>query len=218
MWKILRQFRQHIAFRGRCHFEKGVIVGRGTILEGMNSIGGDTKFRGTLGFGSYVGTHCELAAEIGRFTSIAPGVKCNPGQHPYKTPYASTSPLFFQASHSAGSFVTEDTFPILRLAVPKKGFAVCIGNDCWIGQEAFLVGGITIADGAVVLARAVVTKDVPPYAIVGGVPARIVGYRYDADTIDKLLRIKWWNRDTEWLKMHINLFQNVDKLLNEVDK
>ena len=67
-------------------------------------------------------------------------------------------------------------------------------------------------DGAVVLAHAVVTKDVPPYAIVGGVPAKVIGYRYDEDTIDFLLKVKWWNKDKKWFKEHWELLCDIDKM------
>ena len=70
-----------------------------------------------------------------------------------------------------------------------------IGNDVWIGQGAFIKGGVTIGDGAIVAAHAVVVKDVPPYAVVGGVPARVIKYRFDEDAIKDLLEIKWWNYD-----------------------
>jgi hypothetical protein len=70
-----------------------------------------------------------------------------------------------------------------------------IGNDVWIGDRAFIMAGVRIGDGAVVAAGAVVTKDVPPYAVVGGVPARIIKYRFDQPTVDKLLELKWWRYD-----------------------
>ena len=87
-----------------------------------------------------------------------------------------------------------------------------IGSDCWIGQRCFLVGGIKIGHGAVVLAGAVVTKDVPPYAIVGGVPAKILRYRYDEDTINFLLDTCWWNKPIEWLQFHWEALNNIDIL------
>jgi len=71
--------------------------------------------------------------------------------------------------------------------------SVQIGNDVWIGRGAFIMAGVSIGDGAVVGARALVSKDVEPYSIVGGVPATHIKYRFDADTIEKLMKIKWWN-------------------------
>lgn len=93
---------------------------------------------------------------------------------------------------------------------------VTIGNDCWIGQRAILIGGITIGDGAVVMAGAVVTKDVPPYAMVGGVPAKIIKYRYDEETIDFLLKAQWWNRPIEWLKENHALLCDIERLKEEL--
>ena len=96
--------------------------------------------------------------------------------------------------------------------VDGTGDAVHIGSDCWIGDRVFIVGGVTINDGAVVLAGAVVTKDVPPYAIVGGIPARILRYRYDEETINFLLSIHWWDNDKEWFLKHWELLSDIDKL------
>ena len=93
---------------------------------------------------------------------------------------------------------------ILTLKVQKK---VIIGNDVWIGSHALILGGVKIGDGAVIGAGAVVTKDVPPYAVVGGVPARIIKYRFSQEIIDKLLEIKWWNLPENILKENIKLFQ-----------
>lgn len=87
-----------------------------------------------------------------------------------------------------------------------------IGNDCWICSNVFICGGVKIGDGAVVYAGAVVTKDVPPYAIVAGVPARIVRYRYDEETIKFLTDLKWWDRPIAWLKAHWMLMNDIDKL------
>lgn len=82
----------------------------------------------------------------------------------------------------------------------------------WIGSRVLIVGGVTIGDGAVVLTGAVVTKDVPPYAIVGGVPAKIIRYRYDEETVKFMLRIKWWNMPEKWLKENWRLLNDMDKL------
>ncbi len=87
-----------------------------------------------------------------------------------------------------------------------------IGSDVWIGIDVTLIGGVEIGDGAVVLTKAVVTKDVPPYAIVGGVPARIIGYRYDEETIKFLQNIKWWDMSPEWLKRNANLLCDIEAL------
>ena len=120
-------------------------------------------------------------------------------------PQVSTSPVFYSTRRQCGlTYAKEQSF------VEWRG-RTKIGNDCWIGDKAFLVGGITIGDGAVVLAGAVVTKDVHPYAIVGGVPAKVLRYRYDEETIAFLNRIQWWNQSKEYLQNNWNLFNDIDK-------
>jgi acetyltransferase-like isoleucine patch superfamily enzyme len=109
--------------------------------------------------------------------------------------------------------VSKVYFEEISYADDKNKSPIIIGNDCWIGDGAFIVGGIKIKDGAVVLAHSVVTKDIPPYAIVGGIPAKIISYRYDEKTITRLLSSKWWEKDLKWLKYNSNLLRNVENLL-----
>ena len=89
----------------------------------------------------------------------------------------------------------------------KKGDIV-IGNDVWIGYEAVIMAGVTIGDGAVIGARAVVTKDVPPYTIVGGVPAKPIRRRFPEDVISDLLKIRWWDWPEEKIQMNIQAIQS----------
>ena len=181
-------------------------ISLGSTFEGANKLYPNTSFKGNLGYGSYIGENSSLTADIGRFTSIAPGVECNHGVHPYTYPYVSTSPMFFSIQkQNTKTFAEENTF------VESKP-RLTIGNDCWIGQNVFIAGGVHIQDGAVVLAGACVVKDVPPYAIVGGVPAKVINYRYDDETVCFLLKIKWWRKDIPWLAEHWRLFNNIDSL------
>lgn len=154
-----------------------------------------------------------IKADVGRFTSIAPGVTSVTGRHPIKSPFATTSPFFYMKDISfAQSFATEDMYQSSAYYDSSRKILVKIGNDCWIGQGALLVGGICVGDGAVVLAHAVVTKDVEPYAIVGGVPARVIGYRYDEETIRFLLKRQWWNESEAWLREHWRLLTDIESL------
>lgn len=185
-------------------------------FEGCCQLHPYVKFCGRLGYGSYIGPYSKVSAKIGRFTSIASHVCTIAGRHAYQAPFATTCPMFFSLnpnhSQSGSTFATEQMFEELKFAFPETHLDVEIGNDVWIGERAILIGGIHIADGAVVLAGAVVTKDVPPYAIVGGVPAKIIRYRYDEEIINFLLNIQWWNNSEDWFKEHWRLLTDIDRL------
>lgn len=192
------------------------ILDNKVLFEGCCQLHPYVKFCGRLGYGSYIGPYSKISAHIGRFTSIASYVCTVAGRHAYQAPFATTCPMFFSLnpnhSQSGSTFATEQMFEELKFAVPEKKLDVEIGNDVWIGERAMLIGGVHIADGAVVLAGAVVTKDVPPYAIVGGVPAKIIRYRYDEETIKFLLTTQWWNNTEEWFKENWRLLTDIDKL------
>lgn len=217
IWKVLRTFKKKLVrcaeyvyysfkWHGKLIFPYSATIYGESSFEGANKLCNGVRFKGSMGYGSYIGENSQLTANIGRFTSIAPEVINNPGKHPITTPYVSTSPMFFSIAKQNGY-----TFADKQCFEEFKGY-LSIGNDCWIGQRAFLVGGITIADGAVVLGGAFVTKDVPPYAIVGGVPAKVLGYRYDEETIAFLLKIQWWNNSIEWFEENWRLMNDINKL------
>lgn len=123
---------------------------------------------------------------IGKFCSIACGTKFlfNCANHALNSLSTYTFPLFYEEWGLDKSDVT--------FAWDNKGDIV-IGNDVWIGYEAIIMTGVRIGDGAIIAARAVVTKDVPPYTIVGGTPAKEIRKRFDADTVRQLQSLKWWN-------------------------
>lgn len=175
-------------------------------FEGANKIYPNSVFDGAMGYGSYVSSNCEIFASIGRFTSIAPYVRTNSAVHPYSAPYVSTSPMFFSLKKQNGR-----TFANVNKYCEFKTAPV-IGNDCWICENVFICGGVTIGDGAVVMAGSIVTKDIPPYAVVSGMPATIKRYRYDNETIQFLLSLKWWNNDLVWFEENWELLCDIEKL------
>ncbi len=222
MTKYLKQFIKYYLYKwkwgNKVRIQRGATVSWVSIFEGRAQIHSNTSFHGYLGYGSYIGSGCQLSARIGRFTSIAPYVRCNSGRHPYTDPYVATSPCFFSllAQHNPNTqagftYASEQLFKEFRLADYDKRIAVNIGNDCWIGQRVLFAGGVSIGDGAVVLAGAVVTKDVPPYAIAGGVPAKVLKYRYEEGTIALLQKVQWWNLGEEWLKEHWRLLTDMNE-------
>ena len=186
-----------------------------SFFEGRNKVYMHSKWGGYLGMCSYIGRDCVMNGytKIGRFTSIAARVNIVTGIHPYKPPYVSTSPFFVSNKKQLGfSVLPQSLFPEIKYA--EKMYDVVIGNDCWIGYNSTIIGGVTIGDGAVVLSNAVVTKDVEPFSIVGGIPAKNIGYRFNERQKEALLRIKWWNWDYEKILANLDLFVDIDKFLS----
>lgn len=164
------------------------------VIEWSASFREKKELIATLGRHSYIGDvnyeYGSLRSHvlIGRYTSIASGISFEVGMnHPYRE--VTTYPFL--------------DFDIIRAgwdgdkahAYDQNHYQIIIGNDVWIGARAILLGGVHVGNGAVIGAGAVVAKDVPPYAIVVGNPARVVKYRFPADVIEKLQRIKWWYWD-----------------------
>ncbi len=139
--------------------------------------------------------------QIGKFCSIACGAKFlfNSANHTLSSLSTYPFPLFFEEWGLEKKDVTN--------AWDNKG-DIIIGNDVWIGYEAVILAGVTIGDGAIIGTRAVVTKDVPPYMIVGGVPAKPIKKRFSEETISALLEIQWWNWSEERIARNIGAIQN----------
>lgn len=140
---------------------------------------------------------------IGKFCSIACGAKFifNCANHTLKSLSTYTFPLFFEEWDLPKSEVAT--------AWDNKGDIV-IGNDVWIGYDAAIMAGVTIGDGAIIGTRAVVTKDVEPYSIVGGVPAKEIRKRFSADVIEKLQSLQWWNWSRDKIQKSLNAIQSGD--------
>lgn len=137
---------------------------------------------------------------IGNFCEISPGCRVNFGRHPinYLTPHS----MFYGGG---GWNVRPDWAKPLPDSYNQMP-PISIGNDVWIGVDCKIMSGVTIGDGAIIGTGSLVTKDVPPYAVVGGVPARIIKYRFPKDVIDLLLEIKWWNWDDETISENLDFF------------
>lgn len=139
---------------------------------------------------------------IGKFCSIACGARflLTSANHAMRSLSTYVFPIFYE-EWDHGMKVTE--------AWDNRGDIV-IGNDVWIGYEAVILSGVTIGDGAIIGARAVVTKDVPPYTIAGGVPAKPIRRRFRDEVIDTLLDLKWWDWPLEKLSANLRAIQNGD--------
>lgn len=157
---------------------------------------------------SYIANNSHLInCSVGKFCSIGPFVKIGLGKHPVDR--FSTSPIFYSTKNPLRiNLVSQNTF--------KEFEEVSIGNDVWIGANAIIMDGVKIGDGAIVAAGAVVTKDVPDYAIVGGVPAKIIKYRFEESIIQKLKTVKWWEMDLNRLNNYEREFENIELFLNKI--
>lgn len=152
---------------------------------------------------TYVGAKTTITdAKIGKFCSIGSNVAIGGGIHP--TTMVSTSPVFLE-----GKNFLKKNYATLKYEPSKT---VIIGNDVWIGENAYIKSGVKIGSGAIIGAHAVVTKDVMPYSIVVGVPAREISKRFDEDTIKKLLDMEWWNWSDQKLQSLGRYFDDPNQL------
>lgn len=179
--------------------DPGIIVGDYTIYNDF--VHDPRQFEENNVLYHYPINHDKL--KIGKFCSIACGAKFlfNSANHTVKSLSTYPFPIFFEAW---GLDVRDITS-----AWDNKGDIV-IGNDVWIGYEAVIMAGVTIGDGAIIGTRAVVTKDVPPYTIVGGVPARQIRKRFSEDMIAYLLDLKWWDWPIEKISENIEFIKSAD--------
>lgn len=163
----------------------------------------------TIGRYSYVGSGTRITdAVIGNFCSIGGNCGIGGGIHP--TDMVSTSPAFLMGRNILGKNFAEIPYN------PSK--TVEIGNDVWIGIGACILSGVKICDGAIIGAHAVVTKDVEPYCVVAGVPARVIRKRFDDETINKMIALKWWEWSEEKLTSLGEFFDDPERLFAEVEK
>ncbi len=168
---------------------------------------GTEFYDSSIGKHSYIGYNSEIhSCDIGSFCSIANGLVVGGAKHPLE--WVSTSSVFYHVGGGTGRHLGN-----LKIEPIKR---TKIGNDVWIGSRVTIIQGITIGNGAAIGAGSIVTKDVPPYAVVVGCPARIIKYRFDKETINELQKSKWWEMTDVDLRKYSSKFNNVHEFLSSI--
>jgi Acetyltransferase (isoleucine patch superfamily) len=194
-------------------FLKGSKIDRNCFFEGYNSVGERTRLSNCyFGQGSYVGRSNELSSvQIGKFCSIGSFIINATGRHPSSV-FVSTHPAFFSEGKAAGfTFINKTKFKELHYV--EQNYLISIGNDVWIGDRVTIFDGIKIGDGAIIGAGSIVTKDIEPYTINVGIPAKPIKKRFTDEQIQWLLKFKWWDRDLDWIKENAELFDKIEKFM-----
>jgi acetyltransferase-like isoleucine patch superfamily enzyme len=159
---------------------------------------------------TYCGYDCEIInAKIGSFCSIAGDVKIGGAMHP--TNWVSTSPIFYEGLNT-GLRKKFSNHPI------KKEKVTRIGSDVWIGNNVLIKQGITIGNGSIIGMGSVVTKDVPPFAIVGGVPAKVIRYRFNDTIIEELSKSEWWNMSDDEIFVYAENFNDPLSFIEKIKR
>ena len=191
-----------------CSLGKNAVVVNSTCSDYV-SIGNNVVL-----FDSFIESHTYVAQDvlgynvkIGKYSSIGPRVIFGNGDHPVHK--LSTSPEFYTPKSSTGhSYVNAILF--------QEFLPITIGNDVWIGANVYIKHGIKIGDGAIIAAGAVVVKDIPPYSIYGGVPAKEIKKRFNNEVIEILANVKWWNWDDDKIKDSLSLFKKETILVSDL--
>lgn len=195
---------------------KHSVVARNCYIEGPVRVGDDTKIQiAAIAGYTGIGVNCYISkARIGRFCSIGANVLMNLYDHP--TDWLSTTPV----QYSASSFDFDaEASKVKRLHWSRSStdLAIHIGSDVWVGSNVIILSKVTIGPGAIVGAGSVVTKDVPPYAIVAGNPARVVKMRFEERIVERLLRLKWWEMGIEAFKGDVP-FDDIERSLDILEE
>ena len=166
-------------------------------------------YRGKIGKYSYIGNNSFVSdTDIGSFTSIS--TDCYIGGTSHPTSWVSTSPVFHKWENIMKKNFARHEFEIFKRTT--------IGNDVWIGNRVMIKAGVKIADGAVIGMGSIVTKDIGPYEIWAGNPARLIRKRFDDETIDAFEKMKWWEWDDEKIELSSGVMTDVAKFIEMRDK
>ena len=193
------------SYISHCNFENNCAIGENCKVT--NSI---------IGKHSYITEGARIShARIGRFCSIGPNLRIGMGSLPIKK-LVSTSTIFYLKNLNLKTSMTKrDKIETHKFTDKHKSFFVEIGNDVRIGANVTILDGVKIGHGAIIGANSLVTKNIPPYTVVFGLPAKIIKLRFTKSQIKQLLILKWWNRGDQWLIRNVNLFEDINNFLKK---
>lgn len=199
---------------------KNVFYTFSSIFEGFNAIQENSEISNCyLGLGTYIANDSNLKhTQIGKFSSIGPYVTTIFGNHP-TAKFVSTHPAFFSTRAQSGiTFTQKELFKeFAKPITPDSKYSIEIGNDVWIGAKVTILDGVKIGDGAIVASGALVNKNIAPYTVVGGVPAKKIKDRFNKEEQEFLLSFKWWEKDLEWIKKNASKFTDIKKFTNQTN-
>lgn len=194
------------------YISKDAKVGKNTVLNAPVRMVGNANVKHNCNVGNYTfingGTTLFPGTTMGKYCSI--GKNCELGAFDHPITWLSSSPIQYNLKLHFPDYIED--FDQKKLERPK---ATTFGNDVWVGSLAVVKRGLTIGNGAIIAGGSVVVKDVPPYAIVGGVPAKVLKYRFDEDIIERLEKLQWWDMPVEDLK-DIS-FDDIEKAVEELE-
>jgi acetyltransferase-like isoleucine patch superfamily enzyme len=217
IYKILKTIGSPLVFYFRWCLESSILIAKNPTLK----IGHFAKIKNVnlgkynhvaknsflsnseIGDFSYISQNSSINnAKIGKFTCIGPGVSIGLAEHPTNS-FVSVHPVFFSTAKQVGiTFVDKNYFD----EFPTK---CIIGNDVWIGAGVTVTKSIKIGDGAIIAAGSILTKNVEPYSVVGGIPAHLIKKRFTSSEIDYLLKTKWWNKPISYLNNNAKAFHSI---------